>query len=363
MKLKSLVVISFILFSQALYAEITSFASAVKRASPAVVNIYVLRHAGTRSPVTPYYQRARHIIRPRLKHRIVLGSGVIMDPQGYVLTNSHVVHNRDNVLVALSDGRSSKATIVGVDQESDIAVLKIDLKNLPQIIKANSDKLQEGDIVLAIGNPFGLGQTVTHGVVSALGRTSVGLSNIENFIQTDAALNPGNSGGALINTNGELVGINTGIYSQSGGYQGVSFAIPVKAAQNVLQQIIRHGKVQRGWLGVEVMPLDPLLQYDLKTARTQGLVIDKVSLRSPARGKLMSGDIILKVNGRLMVSDESFMNYITQQAPGASLILVVDRRGQEKTVNVTLKARPKETEQWQDVVIDGKKHQFPDDRV
>lgn len=363
MKLKLLFIAAGVFLMQSVFAEMVSFARAVQKAAPAVVNVYVLRHAGTSSPVTPYYKRARHIIRPRLKHRIVLGSGVIMNQQGYILTNSHVVHNRDDVLVALSDGRSAKAAIVGIDPETDIAVLKVELKSLPQIQIANSDKLREGDLVLAIGNPFGLGQTVTHGVVSALGRTSVGLSNIENFIQTDAALNPGNSGGALINTEGQLVGINTGIYSQSGGYQGVSFAIPVKAARNILQQIIRYGKVQRGWLGVEVMPIDPLLQYDLKTTRTQGLVIDKVSLKSPARGKLKAGDIVIKVNGRAMVSDESFMNYITQQAPDTLLTLLIDRHGKEMTMKIMLKARPKATEKWQAAVIDGKQHQFPDDRV
>lgn len=349
--------------SQFAQAQLVSFSSAVKKASPAVVNIYVLRHAATSSPVTPYERRSRRVLRPRLKHRIVLGSGVIMNTRGYVLTNSHVVHNRDNVLVALSDGRSSKATLVGIDPETDLAVLKIKLSNLPTIEFADSDALQTGDLVLAIGNPFGLGQTVTHGVVSALGRTSVGLSNIENFIQTDAALNPGNSGGALINTAGQLVGINTGIYSQSGGYQGVSFAIPVKAAENVLQQIVKYGSVKRGWLGIEVMPLDPLLQYDLKTTRTQGLVIDRVLRHSPAVKRLKVGDIILKVNGRATTSDESLMSYIAQQSPGTTLALSIERQGQVKSVTMTLKARPAVKQGWQDSVIDGKQHQFPDDRI
>jgi serine protease DegS len=253
--------------------------------------------------------------------------------------------------------------VIGSDPETDLAVLKIDLKNLPVIEVADSNNLQVGDVVLAIGNPFGLGRTVTQGIISALGRTAVGLSNIENFIQTDVALNPGSSGGALINTDGQLIGINTGIYTRSGGYQGVSFAIPVNAAENILKQIIKYGVVKRGWLGLEVVTLDPILMYDLKLNQTMGVVVTKVLAKSPALNKLKVNDLITKVNGQKIHDAGGFMNTIIQNTPGKDVQLTYYRDNQEHTLTLKLSAdKSGDGNQWHDVVVKGKKHQYPDDR-
>lgn len=340
-----------------------SYAPAVKLASPAVVNLYTLRHAKSYQQQRPGFDSRTSInLRPLLKHRIILGSGVMLDKEGYLVTNYHVVRDREQIFISLVDGRSTRAKLIGVDPETDLAILKVDLKNIPTAPLGNSDDLQVGDIVLAVGNPFGLGQTVTQGIISAMGRTAVGLSNIENFIQTDVALNPGSSGGALINTDGQLIGINAGIYSRSGGYQGVSFAIPIKAVENVLNQIIEHGKVMRGWLGVEVVNLDSLLRYDLNTKQTMGVVVEKVMHQSPAFNKLKPNDIITEMNGHKVREAQSFISQISQLAPGKPITLTIYRNNKSQQIEMTLGSRPEETNLWQAVTIDGKKYQYPDDR-
>ena len=354
-----------LLLLNSMQAQASSFAPAIRSASPAVVNIHIVRRTPISSTISqnPYHQRTRALQRPRKQHRVVLGSGVIMTSSGFVLTNSHVVRDRDDIVVSLQDGRTARGQVVGIDADTDLAVLKIDLPKIPVIAMADSDRLQVGDVVLAIGNPFGLGLTVTHGIISALGRTSVGLSNIENFIQTDVALNPGNSGGALVNDRGELIGINTGIYSQSGGYQGVSFAIPAKAAMNVLKQIVAHGVVRRGWLGVEVDDLSPTLKSRYGIKQSAGVVIDRVMIHSPAAKTLKVGDVVLQLNQTPVHKAESFLNAIAQRPPGDNITLTVDRKGQQHTFSIQLQARPPSNKLWQSVDMDGRQLTLPDDRV
>lgn len=353
----------FSLFVPTCFATPVTYASAVKKAAPAVVNVYIMRAGERPHQDSPYFKNYGRL-RPVIKNRVVLGSGVIMDPRGYVLTNSHVIRDRSNqVLVALADGRTTRAEIVGNDPETDLAVLKIGLKDLPTIEFGNSDQLEVGDVVLAIGNPFGLGRTVTQGIISALGRTAVGLSNIENFIQTDVALNPGSSGGALINTEGQLVGINTGIYTKSGGYQGVSFAIPINAAVNILQQIIKSGKVLRGWLGIEVQSLTPMRVYELKSKPSQGAIVEKVITDSPAAGKLQVNDIITEINGKPIMDANGFLNNIAQRTPGHQVQLLVYRNNQPQTITLIIKPHDSEEKMWHEVKVKGKKHLYPDDRI
>ena len=237
-----------------------SYADAARAALPSVVHIFTSKEVKSqRSPFAddPLF---RHFFGDRLDNRPQqrasgLGSGVVVSPEGYILTNNHVTTGADQIVVALRDGRETLARVVGSDPETDLAVLKIDLKNLPAITIGRSEGLRVGDVALAIGNPFGVGQTVTMGIISATGRNQLGLNSYEDFIQTDAAINPGNSGGALVDANGNLTGINTAIFSKSGGSQGIGFAIPVKLAMEVMKSIIEHGQVIRGWLGIEVQPL------------------------------------------------------------------------------------------------------------
>lgn len=345
------------------HAAPLSYAVAVKAAAPAVVNVYTLKtttaHEDDANKLGSY-----HHLQPILKNRMVLGSGVIMDSQGYILTNSHVIRDRsDQILVALSDGRTMRAELIGNDPETDLAVLKIAMKDLPVITLGNSEHLEVGDVVLAIGNPFGLGRTVTQGIISALGRTAVGLSNIENFIQTDVALNPGSSGGALINTDGKLIGINTGIYTRSGGYQGVSFAIPVNAAENILQQIIKFGQVKRGWLGAYVKTLTPMRVYELNAKQTMGVIVDRITKGSPAADKLQLNDIITKINGRSIHNANGFMSDIAQRSPGNDIKLDIYRNGQPHQVSITLKSQMVTDKSWHDVTVKGKNYHYPDDRL
>lgn len=351
-----------VLYTTASFSAPRSYASAVKRASPAVVNVYIQRSASASSNLSPNGMSGQRL-RPILKNRVVLGSGVIMDSRGYIITNAHVVRDRQSIYIALSDGRSSRAQLVGIDSETDLAVLKTDLNNLTTISMGNSDKLEVGDIVLAIGNPFGLGRTVTQGIISALGRTAVGLSNIENFIQTDVALNPGSSGGALINTEGQLIGINTGIYTRSGGYQGVSFAIPVNAVENTLQQIIKFGHVKRAWLGAEVVSLDPILARELKSNQSIGVVVDRIERNSPAAKHLKIKDIITSVNGRKVRSAGNFLGYIAQRSPKERIQLTVYRNDVPQQISVLLEARRSDDKLWQDVTVKGKKYSYPDSRI
>jgi len=284
-----------------------SYAMAVKKAAQAVVNIYTDTDS----------QPAQISQYPRV-HRTTLGSGVILDKKGIILTNYHVIHNASQILVALDDGRSAKAKLMGFDRESDLAILQIQLSDLQAALLGNSDIIQVGDVVLAIGNPFGLGQTVTQGIVSAIGRNTVGINQLENYIQTDAAINPGNSGGALINAQGEVIGINTGIYSHSGGYQGVGFAIPVNVVLNIMQQILKTGVVQRGALGLKVRTLHRLSPIGVVVT---GFLPDSSARKSGVK----EGDVIIALNNQRVHSIHGFFNYIAQSRPYSSMVVTLMR--------------------------------------
>ncbi len=299
-----------------------SYADAVAFAAPAVVNIYTRKTVAEQSHPfldDPLFRRffGDQFGAPRERKETSLGSGVIVSKDGYILTNNHVVAEADQIEVALHDGRTTSAKVVGTDPESDLAVVKVDYADLPAITLGDSDHLRVGDVVLAIGNPFGVGQTVTMGIVSATGRNQLGLNTFEDFIQTDAAINPGNSGGALTNAAGELVGVNTAIFSRTGGSQGIGFAIPVSLAKNVMQQIIEHGHVSRGWLGIEIQDVTPALAESFGLTNQEGVIIAGVLRRGPAdRAGLAPGDVILQVNGRDVGEVRSALVAIAQTRPG-----------------------------------------------
>lgn len=309
---------------------VSSYASAVKKVMTAVVNIYT----------TDGVQRsgiAAGLLVQQKPRQQTLGSGVIVDQSGYVLTNYHVVRNARTVMLSLLGGRRFVAQVVGVDPETDLAVLKITVPPGHAITLGKSGKVEIGDVVLAIGNPFGLGQTVTQGIVSALGRNTIGLNSLEDYIQTDAAINPGNSGGALVNVNGELIGINTGIYSHSGGYQGVGFAIPIDNALNVMQQIIKTGKVVRGWLGVDVVSLYPAPG----SQAVSGVLVEHVVDNSPAyKAGLQVNDVIVYAGKKKATTARGFQSIIAQKKPGADIMLAIIRHKKQQRVQVVLAPRP-----------------------
>lgn len=331
--LKKNILIGIILFcftQHLIAAEPHSYSEAVKLAAPAVINIYTKRDS-----LRNLYERSRDSRRYRL------GSAVIMNKKGYVLTNHHLIQRAKQVLVALDDGRRTTANVIGSDPDTDLAVLKINLPHLQPIEIGNSDQVEVGDVVLAIGNPFGLGQTVTQGIVSAIGRSMIGINELENYIQTDAAINPGNSGGALINTEGKLIGINTAIYTRSGGYQGVGFAIPVNVALNVMDQIIRYGEVKRGWLGIEIRNLTAALARTLKTDQSHGVLITRIVSKSPAqKAGLKINDIITRVNNRRVRNARSFSSFVAQMTPGVSMQLTIIRNNQSEKININVGTRP-----------------------
>lgn len=312
-----------------------SYADAVDRAAPAVVNIFTRKLVRRKThPLfdDPFFQRFfRTNPEPSERMQSSLGSGVIMSPDGYVLTNNHVIHGADQIVVALHDGREVNATVVGTDPEADLAVLKIELKNLPQIKVAHDSQLRIGDVVLAIGNPFGVGQTVTLGIVSATGRNQLGLNTYEDYIQTDAAINPGNSGGALINAYGELVGLNTAIFSKSGGSQGIGFAIPAEVASRTLSDIATHGATIRGWLGIEVQESTPQLLNALSLPQAlTGLIVTGIYPDGPAdQARLSVGDILVKINNQEATNARSTMNQIAALRPGDAIDLEFIRAGQK----------------------------------
>jgi len=323
-----------------------SYASAVEIAAPAVVNIYSTKIITERA--NPLYNDPffRYLfgdqLAPRKRMESSLGSGVIVSENGYVLTNNHVIDGADEIQVALRDGRSSEATVVGTDPESDIAVLKIKVDKLPTMTFANSDKLRVGDVVLAIGNPFGVGQTVTMGIVSATGRNRVGINTYENFIQTDAAINPGNSGGALIDPYGHLVGINTAIFSRSGGSQGIGFAIPVSLAMDVMQQIIKNGRVVRGWLGIEVQDITPALAESFGLKEAKGVIVAGILRNGPAAvAGLKPGDIILDIDNTAIHDSHDVMIATAKKTPGASVNIQIIRQGNEMTLEAKVGERPR----------------------
>jgi Do/DeqQ family serine protease len=324
-----------------------SYADAAKKAVPAVVHIFTSQEIkGSRHPFIndPIF---RHFFGDRFgeqsQRRSGLGSGVVVSPEGYILTNFHVIDGADEIEVAHNDGRKYKASVVGSDPESDLAVLRIPADHkLPVIAFGSSDSLRVGDVVLAIGNPFGVGQTVTSGIVSALGRSHLGINTFENFIQTDAAINPGNSGGALVDSNGHLVGINTAIYSQSGGSMGIGFAIPVSLAKNIMEQIVKSGSVTRGWVGIEVQEITPELAESFKLPATQGALIAGVMRGSPAdKAGIKPGDVLTQVTGKPVKDAQAMLELIAALEPGKSARFTLKREGRDVMVDVTIGKRPK----------------------
>jgi serine protease DegS len=321
-----------------------SYADAVAKAAPAVVNIYSSKVVKTNEELSnnPLYRRffENGDVPQRQRIRSSLGSGVIINANGYIVTNNHVIEGADSIVVALHDGREAQATVVGLDPETDLAVLKITLPKLPSITLSPSEKLRVGDVVLAIGNPFGVGQTVTMGIVSATGRNRLGLSTYEDFLQTDAAINPGNSGGALIDANGNLIGINTAIFSKSGGSQGIGFAIPSSLTKAVMADLIEHGRVIRGWLGIEGQELTPSLAESFGVSETSGLVIAGVYRDSPAhKAGLQPGDIMLRLNGEPVDAYQSMLS-VADLKPGAKLTVDFMRNGESMTASVEVGERP-----------------------
>ncbi|MEA1607850.1 Do family serine endopeptidase AlgW [Pseudomonas spirodelae] len=322
-----------------------SYAEAVTTASPAVANLYTTKFVN--KPTHPLFEdpQFRKFFGDNLpKQRRMessLGSAVIMSPEGYLLTNNHVVADADQIVVALKDGRETLARLIGSDPETDLAVLKIDLPDLPFIILGRSDNIRIGDVSLAIGNPFGVGQTVTMGIISATGRNQLGLNTYEDFIQTDAAINPGNSGGALVDAYGNLIGINTAIFSKSGGSQGIGFAIPVKLAMEVMQAIIEHGQVIRGWLGIEVQPLTPELAESFGLEGRPGIIVAGIYRDGPAqKAGLQPGDLILRIAGEAASDGRSSMNQVARAKPGERIRIDILRNGEPMQLSAEIGVRP-----------------------
>ncbi len=322
-----------------------SYAQAVEAAAPAVVNIYTTKVITERvNPLLRYFFGDQYVPRQRLENN--LGSGVIVSDQGYILTNNHVIAGAAGIEVLLRDGRSAEAKLVGTDPESDIAVLKIDLDTVPTITFNLANSMRVGDVVLAIGNPFGVGQTVTMGIISATGRDHMGINTFENFIQTDAAINPGNSGGALIDAYGNLVGINTAIFTKSGGSQGIGFAIPMSIARDVMEQLIETGRVSRGWLGVETQDITPQLAESFNLQDITGVIIAGIQRSGPAaQAGLRPGDIILSVNGEPASDSKTVMNQIARTSSGEKLRLKILRNGREFDAEAIVGERPPPTRQ------------------
>ena len=332
-------------------ASAASYSEAAKKAMPAVVNIFTSkavqaqqqRHPLQDDPLFRYFFGDQREVQRQPSTN--LGSGVIVSESGYILTNSHVVDAADGIEVALADTRRVTARVVGADPESDLAVLKIDLPKLPAIAFGSPDSARVGDVVLAIGNPFGVGQTVTMGIVSALGRSQLGINTFENFIQTDAAINPGNSGGALVDINGNLIGINTAIYSKTpgGASLGIGFAIPVSTAKTVMEQIIQTGAVQRGWIGVGVQDMTREIAESFNMPDTRGALITEVFRGTPAeRGGMKAGDILTAVNGKTVADSATMLNLIAALVPGSPATLRVQRDKQAVDLQVTVGKRPKQ---------------------
>jgi serine protease DegS len=326
--------------------ESDSYGVAVKKASPSVVNIYTQKKLPPNSHLSadPLFQRFYNGSNPPKQQRMKssLGSGVLMTADGYVLTNHHVVDGADQIVLQLQDGREATVIVVGKDPEIDLAVLKINLDNLIPIKLADTDDVQVGDIVLAIGNPFGVGQSVSQGIISATHRKGLGLNIFESFIQTDAAINPGNSGGALIDTKGNLIGIISAILDRTGYATGISFAIPANTALEILEDIIKHGRVIRGWLGVTALQLRPEAAKQLALEPPSGLVITDVYQNSPAFfSGLLPGDIIVRINQIWATDNDRGMNIIANLSPGDSVKLDVLRDGKRKIINAVAGTRPK----------------------
>lgn len=323
-----------------------SYRLAAQRAMPSVVNIFTSKEPAKTVDPRLNDPILRHFFgdpgdEPPQKENS-LGSGVIVSAEGLILTNHHVVETADEIEVALADGRTLPAKVVGTDPETDLAVIKVDAKNLPAIVFGRSDQLGIGDVVLAIGNPFGVGQTVTQGIVSALGRNHLGINTFENFIQTDAPINPGNSGGALVDIEGHLIGVNSAIYSRSGGSMGIGFAIPVSLAQQVMEQIVRQGSVTRGWVGVEAQDVTPELAESFHLKDASGALIAGILRGGPAdKAGVRPGDILLEINGKRIQDTSSMLTLISALKPNSSATLKVMRNGAEKSLTAMIGRRPK----------------------
>jgi serine protease DegQ len=328
-----------------------SLAEAAKISSPAVVNIFTSKlnkkkpsKKGAPHQNEPWFQFFFGDQTPNEEPSSSLGSGVIVSPQGIILTNHHVIEGADEIEVAFADGRKRSAKLVCSDPETDIAVLKIDTTDLPSpMTLGKMDSVQVGDVVLAIGNPFGVGQTVTSGIVSALGRNQLGINTFENFIQTDAAINPGNSGGALVDTKGNLIGINTAIYSRSGGNMGIGFAIPINTAKQVMESILTNGSVTRGWIGVEPQNLSKELAESLSLPKdTIGVLISGVLEGGPAdKAGIKPGDVLTEVNDQTVSDVVTLLNRIAQTSPGDEAKINLLRKGKPMALNVQIGKRPK----------------------
>lgn len=329
---------------------VKSFSEIVKAVSPSVVNISTTRTV--QSPPTledlfeflPPYGNSQG----KKWKEMSMGSGVIVSNDGYVLTNYHVVEQADDIKVTLYNRRTFKASIIGADSKTDLAVIKIDVKDLPVAPWGDSDQLQVGDFVLAIGNPYGLTHTVTMGIISAVGRADVGIADYEDFIQTDAAINPGNSGGPLVNIKGEIIGINTAIFSRTGGYQGIGFAVPSNMARIIKDSLIKEGKVVRGWIGIMVQDLTAELAERFNLKEPYGVIITDVTKQSPAySGGLKRGDIILEYDGKQVTESAILKNLVAQSKVGSVVNLKIFRDGQVYTISVTIAQLP--SEQFQEI--------------
>ncbi len=330
--------------SQAVPARVGSYSEAVRKAVPAVVNIFTSKAVKTpRNPFAndPLFRQFFGDQPEREQRSTGLGSGVIVSNKGYILTNHHVIEAADEIEVATADGKKFKARVVGSDPDTDIAVLQVETESLPAITFGNDGSLRAGDVVLAIGNPFGVGQTVTMGIVSAVGRSHLGINTFENFIQTDAAINPGNSGGALIDSSGNLVGINTAIYSQSGGSMGIGFAIPASSARQVMESIIETGSVTRGWIGVEAQEITPELAESFKLKATSGALIAGVVRGGPAdKGGVRPGDVLLAVEGKPVTDPQSMLTLVAALVPGKPAKIQIRRDTKDMDLQIEVGKRP-----------------------
>ena len=330
-----------------------AMAEVVAAVRPAVVNISTTRIVKTPGLPHPYFDDPFfrrffgddfNNMRKKREHKTTnLGSGVIVDKNGYILTNNHVIRGADEIIIKLSDKREFKGKIVGTDPKTDIAVIKINADRLPVAKWGDSDRLRVGETVIAIGNPFGLNQTVTSGIISATGRANVGIADYEDFIQTDAAINPGNSGGALVNVRGEIIGINTAIFSTSGGYQGIGFAIPSNMARSVMENLIKKGKVIRGWLGLTVQQLTPELSKQFKIKDGKGVLVAEVTEQSPAdQAGIKRGDVIVEFDGREVSEPAVLRNLAANSQPGKEVTIKLISNGVTKSVRVVISELPAE---------------------